>query len=183
MKKFIGVLFLCLAFTVQAHGQKVSVTTNMAGYLNLVTLNVEGSYALHQHWSLVAGVKYNPFTFHFGGKQVQNRQQCYNLGVRYWPWHIYSGWWIAGKLQYQEYNSGGIVSQKTEEGDKWGAAFTGGYTYMLNSHLNLEFGLGFWTGVKKFSEYNCPACGLTMDRGTKAFILPNDIIIGISYVF
>ena len=114
--KHIGVLvFSLLAFT--AHGQKYSVSTNMAGYLNFGTMTVEVSYAPHRHWSLTAGARYNPFTFHGNGRQMQNRQQSYSLGTRYWPWHIYSGWWIAAKLQYQEYSMGGIVSPETEEGD------------------------------------------------------------------
>ncbi len=183
MKRSIGVLILCLILAAPAYGQKFTISTNMANYLNFVTMNLEGSYAAAQHWSITAGVKYNPFTFHFGDKQLQNRQQSYSLGVRYWPWHIYSGWWVAGKLQYQEYNVGGIISDKTEEGDKWGAGFTGGYTYMISSHFNLEFGLGFWGGVKEYTTYSCPSCGLTKESGTKAFIYPNDIIIGITYVF
>ncbi|MCD8312532.1 MAG: DUF3575 domain-containing protein, partial [Bacteroidales bacterium] len=93
------------------------------------------------------------------------------------------GWWIAAKLQYQEYNSGGIVSSRTEEGDRFGAGLTGGYTYMISHRLNLDFGLGFWGGVKKYTKYDCPKCGLTLEGGTRAFISPNDVIIGITYVF
>lgn len=180
--KHIGVLvFSLLAFT--AHGQKYSVSTNMAGYLNFGTMNVEVSYAPHRHWSLTAGARYNPFTFHGNGRQMQNRQQSYSLGTRYWPWHIYSGWWIAAKLQYQEYSMGGIVSSETEEGDRWGAGLSAGYTYMVHPRINLDFGLGFWSGVKEYARYSCPACGLTLDRGIKGFILPDNVIIGISYVF
>ncbi len=183
MRRLIGVLILCAAFAVTAHGQKFTVSTNMAGYLNFATINAEGSYAVAQHWSLTVGAKYNPFSFGVGKSRVQNRQQSYSLGARFWPWHTYSGWWVAAKLQYQEYNSGGIVSAKTEEGDRWGAGLTGGYTYMVSRHLNLEFGLGFWGGVKKFANYTCPKCGITLEKGIKGFILPNDVIIAITYVF
>ena len=50
-------------------------------------------------------------------------------------------------------------------------------------NFNLEFGLGFWTGVKKYAAYDSPVCGLTVESGLKAFILPNDVIIAVSYVF
>lgn len=168
-----------------ASGQKFSVSTNVMGYLNFGTMNLEASYALSQHWSLNVGARFNPFSFQLPGRdtQMQNRQQSYNAGVRLWPWHIFSGWWIAGKLQYQEYNRGGIVSAETEEGDGVGIGLSAGYTYMLHPNLNLEFGIGLWSGVKRYTVYDCPVCGLTTESGTKAFIMPNDLIISIAYVF
>ncbi len=183
MKRYIGVLILCVGFIIPAHGQKYSVSTNMAGYLNFLTINAEGSVALHQHWSLAVGAKYNPFSFGNSEQKMRNKQQAYYVGARFWPWHTYSGWWIAAKLQYQEYSSGGIISPETEEGDRWGAGLTGGYTYMVSHRLNLEFGLGFWGGVKKYALYDCPVCGLTKESGVRGFLLPNDFIIGITYVF
>ncbi|MCM1503132.1 MAG: DUF3575 domain-containing protein [Bacteroidales bacterium] len=180
--KYIGILAMMLSCNA-LWAQKFSISTNAAGYLNFATLNIEGAYAVAQHWSLNAGVKYNPFSFNCNGRRLQNRQQSYAVGARFWPWHIYSGWWIAAKAQYQEYNAGGILSARTEEGDRWGAGITAGYTYMVHPRLNLEFGLGLWAGMKKYTVYSCPSCGLTTEAGKKGFILPNDLIIGISYVF
>ena len=94
-----------------------------------------------------------------------------------------SGWWFAGKLRYQEYNHGGIISRKAEEGDRFGAGAYAGYTYMLSSHFNLEFGLGFWTGMAVFREYSCQKCGVTTAHGRKYFLLPDDLMISIAYVF
>ena len=174
--------FLMLACA-QAYGQRFSVSTNAVSYLNLGTFNVEASYAAARHWSVTAGAKYNPFSFKGKKGEFRNRQQSYNVGVRYWPWHTFSGWWIAAKAQYQEYNAGGVLSERTEEGDRWGGGVTAGYTYMVNPKFNVEFGLGFWAGVKKYVVYSCPICGFTLESGTKAFILPNEIVIGVSYVF
>ena len=57
MKKLI----LCVsALVVAAFGlraQDVSITTNLADYADFGTLNVEASYALAQHWSILAGGK------------------------------------------------------------------------------------------------------------------------------
>lgn len=172
-------------FTLHASGQKMAVSTNIIGYLNLGTLNAEGSYSLSQHWSVSAGVKFNPWTFNedIPGKQFQSRQQSYYAGARYWPWHTYSGWWIAARLQYQEYNMGGLSDALTEEGDRAGMGISAGYTYMLHPNVNIEFGLGFWGGTKRFTSYSCPSCGLTEDRGSSWFVLPNDVIIALAYVF
>lgn len=168
-----------------SQARRFSLSTNIMDYLNLCTLNMEASYGVAQHWSVNAGVRYNPFTYRIPGKesQMQSRRQSYELGVRMWPWHVYSGWWVAAKAKYQEYNIGGLFSDRTEEGDGYGLGFSAGYSYMLLPSLNLEFGLGFWTGVKKYAVYDCPSCGLTTESGTKGFILPNEILLSLVYVF
>ena len=42
---------------------KGSISTNVAGYANLLTLNAEASVPVARHWTLNAGAKYNPFSF------------------------------------------------------------------------------------------------------------------------
>lgn len=174
--------------------QTWAVAVNAADAIELGTIGVEGSAAVGQHWSIHAGAKVNPWTF--GKKdtsnglfsepnsdQKQDRKQSYALGVRWWPWNVYSGWWIAGKAQYQEYNRGGIFRQTSEEGDAFGAALSGGYSLMLKEHINLDFGLGLWGGWTKYTTYACPSCGKVEDQGDKWFFLPNEVIISLVYIF
>lgn len=165
--------------------QKFSISTDLLGYAALGTMNADVSYALSRRWSVIAGARYNPFTFREGDRQrqFQYRQQSYSLGVRLWPWHTWSGWWIAGKLRYQEYNFGGVFSRDTEEGDRFGTGFYAGYTHMLAPHFNIEFGFGLWTGLAIYRRYSCPVCGITEEYGRKFFILPDDVMISIAYVF
>ena len=182
--RFIAVtltLFSCLA----AGAQKISVSTNILDYAAFGTLNAEASVAVSRHWSLVVGAKYNPFTFNESDpeEQFQYRQQTYSVGVRLWPWHIWTGWWFSSGLRYQEYNMGGLLSREVQEGDRFGIGFYSGYTHMLSSHVNLEFGLGLWGGWDKYTIYDCPACGLTSDSGNKVFLLPDELKISIAYVF
>lgn len=186
MKKVISLaaaLLLCSYNPVSA--QRISLSTNLLDYVSLGTFNVEASYTLSRHWSLSASARYNPFTFHKGDpdRQFQYRQQSYALGVRLWPWHSMSGWWFAGKVRYQEYNHGGILSRESEEGDRAGLGLYSGYTYMLSRHFNLEFGLGVWGGSSWYRRYSCPYCGLTVQRGRKWFLLPDDVMISLAYVF
>lgn len=168
-----------------ATAQKFSVSSDILGYACLGTLNAEVSYSVSRYWSVTAGARYNPFTFRKGdsARQFQLRQQSYSAGVRLWPWHTMSGWWLEGKLRYQEFNMGGIVSRSTKEGDRAGAGFYAGYTYMLSRHFNLEFGAGLWTGYEVFRKYSCPACGVVTVSGTGWFVLPDDIKIAAVYVF
>lgn len=178
----IGIALL-LGLCVRA--QNVSVGTNLIQYANYGTLNAEASVGVARHWSVGAAARYNPFSFNggSGGQGLQNKQQAYALGVRYWPWHIYSGWWLSAMAQYQEYNRGGIKSPETTEGDRIGAGLSGGYTYMIGKHFNLEVGVGVWGGHDRYIKYACPTCGRVQDEGDKYFVMLSDILLSFAYVF
>ena len=185
---FLTGLALSLAWAcvpVPSFAQQASLSTNLAGYAQFGTLNCEASYAPARHWSLTAGMRYNPFTFPGGaeGGPRQARQRAVSVGARYWPWHIYSGWWLAAKAQYQEYNFGGIRTARTQEGDRVGGGLTAGYTYMLGPHFNLEAGAGVWAGSDWYTVYACPTCGRTLDKGQRKFLMLNEVLLGVSYVF
>jgi hypothetical protein len=184
MKKCLIVMLISIA-SLPSYAQKLSFSTNLLDYACLGTLNADVSYSGSRRWSLMAGVRYNPFTFRADDpqNQFQLRQQSYAAGVRLWPWHTMSGWWFAGKLRYQEYNYGGIFSSESEEGDRFGAGLYSGYTYMLTRHLNLEFGAGLWSGISFYRRYSCQKCGRTIGHGRKYFLLPDDLMISVAYVF
>lgn len=168
----------------RAEAQRFSLSTNLLDYACLGTMNIEGAYSVSRRWSLTIGADYNPFTFKAGQpEQFQLRQRSCSLGARLWPWHTWSGWWFAGKLRYQEYNEGGIISTLTDEGERAGAGLYSGYTYMISPHFNIEFGLGVWGGSDWFSSYSCQVCGLTQESGRRWFVLPDDIMIALVYVF
>ena len=181
-------ILLTIALTVMpllCSAQKLSVSTNLVDYAMLGTLNASASAACARHITADISARINPWTFHAGdpGKQMQNRHQTYAAGIRFWPWHVYSGWWISTHAQYEEYNRGGIISQKTEEGDAFGLSVGGGYALMLHEHLNLDFGVVLWGGQKTFVTYACPSCGRITDKGSKWFFLPNEIRVAIQYIF
>ena len=50
-------------------------------------------------------------------------------------------------------------------------------------HFNLEFGLGAWAGMDWYDIYSCQVCGLTVDSGNGLFVLPDDIMVAVVYVF
>ena len=171
--------------TLRAESGRFSISTNLLDYVKLGTLNVDASCAVSRHWSILAGVRYNPFIFNEGEpqKQFQYKQRSFSAGARWWLWHCGSGWWFAGKIRYQEYNVGGIVSSRTEEGDRGGFGLYAGYAYMLTPYLNLELGLGMWGGRSWYKLYSCPTCGITLDSGTTWFARPDDIMMSLVYVF
>ena len=183
MKIKLVLMLALLGGTVCCHAQRFSVSTNLLDYVALGTLNADFSYAFSRHWSTMFGIRYNPFTYGDGQGQFQNRQQSYSLGIRMWPWHIMSGWWFGSKIRYQEYNVGGIISPQTREGDRYGVGLYSGYTHMISHRFNLEFGLGLWGGWDRYTRYNCPRCGIEIDEGSRVFVLPDDWIVSLVYVF
>lgn len=174
--------------------QNYSLAANAGDMLELGTLGLEASVGLSQHWSATAGAKFNPWTFRskdtYNGlyndpnpDQMQDRRQQYSLGARFWPWHVFSGLWIGGKAQYEEYNRGGLLNDRTTEGDAFGGALSGGYSLMIRDNINLDFGVGLWGGWTKYTTYNCPSCGTVLDKGSKMFLLPNEVILAFVYIF
>lgn len=183
MKKIIATTALMLAAGLALAAQEVALSTNLADYAALGTMNMEATYGFARHWSVNAGVKYNPFSFGEGEKAKQLRQRAVSAGARFWPWHIYSGWWMGAKVQYQEFNEGGLVSPETSEGDRYGGGLAAGYSRMLGKHFNLDLGLGMWAGYSVYTTYACQVCGRKVDSGSRFFVLPNDVILGINYIF
>jgi hypothetical protein len=188
MKNLKPILLLTVALLCcgRGHAQEMSLSTNVLGLASLGTMNMEASWGFSRHWTANVGVRYNPFTF--PGREgvadrMQARQRTLAVGGRYWPWHIHSGWWLAGKAQYQEYNFGGLTEAETSEGDRIGGGLTGGYTYMLSPRFNLEVGAGVWAGYETYTTYACPECGRITGRGDRPFVLPNEILLGLVYVF
>ena len=166
--------------------QRWSVGTNAADWAALGTVNAEAGVAVARHVTLTASARVNPWTFREGDteRQFQTRHQTYSLGMRWWPWYVYSGWWMGAGAQYREYNRGGLFGKReTEEGDAFGASLGGGYTMMLHKHLNIEFGASLWGGYSVYTVYACPSCGRVTDSGRKWFILPSSIVTSLVWVF
>jgi len=163
---------------------RLAVSQNLADDLFLGTLNAEAQYALQRNWTLGAGARYNNWTWrHRQDAQFESRQKTFYIGVRWWPWYTYSGWWAGGKIQYQEYNRGGLSGPETEEGDAFGLSFGGGYAVHVNSWLNVDFGLYGWAGMTRYVTYACPYCGQRTDAGTKAFLLSDEVRVALQFIF
>lgn len=188
MKKFflIGVLGLLLPLTCAA--QKWTVQTNFLDWAALGTVNAEVGMSVSQHFSLMAGGRYNPWDFHSQDPEalIQNRQETVYLGVRYWPWYVNSGFWISAKAQYMHsFSHTGIWRAALKEGKNgWGGALAAGYTFMLSKHWNLEAGIGGWAGVfQEYGFYSSPEKLFVREEGRKTFIYPDQVSLSLVYVF
>ena len=121
MRKTIFTSVTLFLFSFTAFSQKWAVETNALDWANYGTANLSASRGINRYCAAVAGVRFNPWKFKDSeGASHQNRALTANLGVCFWPWHIYSGWWLSGAVKYQEYNA--YSSMPFSEGDKVGAS-------------------------------------------------------------
>lgn len=173
---------------------RYSVSTNTVDWLYFVTPNIEIQYAMSQHWSIDASARVNAWSFNANlpfedrqDKEMKVRQQTYALGLRYWTWTVCSGWWLGAKAQYSEYDNGGVAFlpwvPNNEAGEAIGVGAELGYAYQLSKHWDLNFGLGVWSGVRRYTTYDCAYCGQTVDKGKKGFFLPNEALLSLVYIF
>ena len=153
MKKVLFVSLICLfwlnAGTIKA--QKFSVQTNLLDWATLLTFNVEVGFSTSQHFSCHAGIRYNPWTFQKSdGRDLKFQQKTFYGSVLYWPWHVYSGFWMSLRAQLQSFNLDGftipgIIGDKGLQGTGgFGPGLSVGYAFMLNESVNLEIGAGGW---------------------------------------
>lgn len=186
MTRRLLIIFISVAAAVPAFAQKWAVETNVVDWANYGTINLEASRRINRYSAAVAGIRYNPWKFRdSGGASHQNRARTANLGVRFWPWHIYSGWWFAVKAQAEEFSRGNILTLKNlDEGYALGASVSAGYALMVGVHWNISFGLGGWGGYTVRSRYRCPDCGRKLSEYKGPFILPdNESKVALSYIF
>ena len=108
MNRNLLFVFIALLFPVRLEAQRFSVGSNMVDLLSLGTMEVEGSASVRRHASVHAGTEFNPWTYRAGDSSTQLQQKQFSLwtGLRWWPWHVYSGWWAGADARYSVYNGG-----------------------------------------------------------------------------
>ena len=164
----------------------VALSTDLVDWAYLGTANLEAGVSVHRHFSLQAGAKFNPWSFKTSGLglDLYNKQTTAYAGFRYWPWYVYSGWWVGAQAQYTGYSETGVWRHALDTGKALGAGLSFGYTLMLNENFNLEFGAGVWGGRRfEHTLYCCPDCMKVRQSGPQNFVAHNDISISVMFVF
>jgi len=182
-KRIISVIVLSL-ITLQSFGQQFTVSTNGIDWLNLGTINAKASVSFARNFTAEIGGKYNgwSFTKKSSGLLIENRQTSFSAGVRYWPWYVNSGWWVALKGQYKYYRMTGLWRYAVNESKGVGASVSGGYAFMVTPHFNIDLGLGVWGGrLLDYNLYHCPRCMELRESGARNFIDLDEI--SVSFVF
>ena len=189
MKRHLIVILLPFVFMlmpVNAFAQKWAIELNALSLADFGTISPEVGVSVAAHFSIHAGGKLNFWTFHDKKHQmrIQDQHKIGYVGFRYWPWYVYSGWWISGKAEYLDYLSTGIWRPAVEEGRGVGLGVGFGYTKMISKHFNLDFGLGAIGGyLFKYSLNNSQNRESIRDEGPRPFFYPDTILVGVMYVF
>lgn len=176
MKKIFGIIAFVLIMSLNANAQKCAVGTNLLDWANLATVNATVDYPIARHLSFMGEVRWNGIRCEYPLVQAehsgidhqgifQNKKFEIAAGVRYWPWHVLSGFNVGGKLLYKDYANSGMYYMALEKGKKVAAAITAGYSIMLTKNLNLEVGIGGYAGYDfDYRIYDCPICMNPVDR-------------------
>ena len=185
----IKLILLCMVLLATgagtAHAQKASISTNAMDWANFGTVNLEAGVSVAQHFSLMAGLHYNPWEFKTGKDvDLYNKQNTGYFGFRWWPWYVFSGWWFSAKVQMSKFSRTGIWRPALEQGTSMGGGLGFGYTIMLHENVNLEFGAGIWGGRHmSYTLYECPKCMTVRESSPRNFIAPDDLSVTVSFVF
>lgn len=179
------VIALLTAASVSGHAQKVAISTNLVEWGNFGTINADAGLSVSQHFSLHIGGKYNPWTYHTrSGMPVYNKQTTAYLGARYWPWYVFSGWWIGARVRYLDFAETGVLRPKLFEGKSIGAGALLGYTWMINENFNIEIGGGIWGGRHlEYSRYRTPGSRDLLASGPRNFAFIDELSVSLMYVF
>lgn len=154
------------------------VSTNVPTWLLLGTANAELQLATGSHWSVQAGIKYNPFTYAAGTPgQVHIRQLTPSAGVRYWVDSVWHGWWTGTGIVVSEYSLALPCFEQYLDGNLAGAELLSGYDFALSDRLSLSLGAGVAAAFHRTSFYRGPVCGRLKDRRKGIAIFPSDIIV------
>lgn len=176
-------------FQTVERGEKksVSISTNLFDWGDMGTINLEAGVAVSRHLSLQADVKYNPWEFESKNPditQMHNKQKSAAIGLRYWPWYVFSGWWMCAKAQYTDYSITGLLLPTLDIGKAVGGGLSAGYTFMLTKSINIEAGAGLWGGkLLEHTLYHSPNSTGVAEQGPKWFVALNDIRISVQVVF
>ena len=186
MRNKLILLLVLLPLSISLKGQTYSVSTNLVDWVNYGTINAEADFLVGRHFSFVAGGKYNPWVMNSVKHDilVQNKSTTVYAGTRYWPWYVFSGWWVQAKAQYQSRYSSGVWRPALEDSMAVGAGLAAGYSVMVTKSFNIDLGIGAWGGqYLKYNLYHCQDCMEIRESGAHPFFKFDDITVALTYVF
>lgn len=191
--KRTGILFagLLLLSGPSVQAQKVALKTNLL-YDALLTpdLGIEAKVA--PQWTIELTGNLNAW------KVNDRRWKQWNVQpeARYWFCQAFSGHFIAAHLIGGQYNFGnlpldfkflgtnfGELRNNRLQGWMGGAGIGFGYSWILDTHWNLEAELGIGWIHTRYDKYPCTICGNKNGSGHHNYYGPTKVAINLEYVF
>lgn len=180
MKRLLIVLSFLLVTAFTGRAQIVSVQTNVLDYAALGTLNLQAQVSFAQNYSVFVDGRINPWKFGNAEDPMQLAHKKLSAGLRFWPWYVYSGWWVGASVQWSDFTRRKIFKLPNvvaKNGVGGGLSF--GYSFMLHKNLNLDLGAGVC--VTRYSSY--VVNDIPDNKGSQTFVEPDFLSVSLVYVF
>ncbi len=179
MKRLLIVFSFLLLIALPGRGQIVAIQTNAVDLAALGTLNLQAQISFAQNFSAYVDGRINPWRFGAADNPVQMKFRKASVGVRYWPWYVYSGWWVSASVQWSSYDRHNIFNTPNVVASHgMGGGLSAGYSFMLHKNLNLDVGGGVcYTRYRSYVVNNLPD-----NKGTQSFFEPDFISVSLVYV-
>lgn len=131
---------------VQTRSEKArwALSLNLADAALFGTAGASLQWGPSRHLTVENGLRLNALSFR--DDTLYDQRQTFYTGLRWWPWHIYSGFYVRGTAQVEAARRKGIALVTNGAVEAYGAGLSAGYALMLSRHLNLEAGVGCWGG-------------------------------------
>ena len=161
----------------------IAALKNNLLYDAIATPNLHAEFRLDDHWTLEAGVGFNPFPL--DDKVFPKWRHVYvDVAPRYWFCKAFSRDFVSANLGYAHYNvAGGVypigwmykdVRTNRFQGDAllFGASY--GWSFPITPFFHIELEGGVDGGVTWYDKFTCVHCGkqLNAEREKKWFAVP-----------
>ena len=175
--------------TTAAPKREIVALKNNLLYDAIATPNLEIEFRLAQHWTLEAGVGFNPFPLN-DETFPKWRHVAAWVQPKYWICGAFQRDFVALNVGYAHYNvAGGTypigwmynqVKDHRYQGDAvlFGASY--GWHFPITHYFSIELEAGVEGGYTWYERYECKHCGLKNDEGGRWFALPK---VAVSLVF
>ncbi len=178
----------CLFFATPSVAQKVSLKTNVIGDMT-TSVCLGGEIGLSSHVSLDIASSLNFWEF---SNDRKFKHVLVQPAVRYWFCEYRNGWFVGAHTHWMHYNVGGIklpfdifpsLKKSRYQGDLWGGGFSGGYSWVISKHLDVEAELGLGYARLIYDKYPCRHCSMKNEAGHYNYWGVTKLAINLVYTF
>lgn len=178
----ILILFFCLSCHWMT-AQKIGERTNLL-YWATTSPNFGLEIAVHEKWSIVTMVGYNPWDF---PDDASLRHWLVRAEPRWWLCRPFTGHFFGVHGMYGTYNVGNIPFIKDFEdyvykGDLYGGGISYGYHFVLKGRWGLELSVGAGFLRLDYEKYACSDCRDVIGKYTKNYFGPTQIGVSLIYL-
>jgi hypothetical protein len=162
--------------------QEVAVKSNIL-YNASTSMHIALETSLGPQWTLELPVSYNPWVFSANKKF---KHWLIQPELRYWWCEKFNGHFMGFHLHTAGYNVGGIewlgLKNSRYQGNLYGAGFSYGYQWILNTRWSLEATIGLGYAYLSYAEYPCERCAPKTGDSSKNYVGPTKAGLSLIYV-